>query len=232
MIGIIGAMEIETKALVSMLENKKTELISGIEYHSGKLFGVECVICTCGIGKVFSAISAEAMILKYKPDLIINTGVAGAISSTLNITDIVVSNAVVQHDMDTSPLGDPVGLISGIGKICFEADKNAADKIEGIVKSLGIHCERGVVASGDQFIAGKEAKERIKSLFPDVSCCEMEGGAIGHCAYVNNTPFAVVRAISDKADGTGNMDYMEFCSIAAENSVRVVCEFVKSYLDK
>ncbi len=229
MIGIIGAMTVETAAIVDMLENKKTEIISGREYHSGKLFGRDAVVCTCGIGKVFAAICAEAMILNYRPDILINTGVAGALSDTLSVTDVVVSSAVVQHDMDTSPIGDPVGLISGINKIYFEADAAAADKIESIVRGLGIRAERGVVASGDQFIAGKEAKDKIKSLFPDAACCEMEGGAIGHCAYVNGVPFVVVRAISDKADGTGNMDYLEFCDVAAKNSIKVISEFVKSY---
>ncbi len=229
MIGIIGAMATETQALVDMLTDKQTSVISGREYHRGKLFGRECVICTCGIGKVFAAICTQSMILKFAPDIIINTGVAGAVSSTLNVTDIAVSSAVVQHDMDTSPLGDPVGLISGINKIFFEADKDAADKISDIVRSLGIHIEKGVIASGDRFIAGKEAKDRIKSLFPKTVCCEMEGAAIGHCAYVNDTPFVIVRAISDNADGAGNMDYMQFCDIAAQNSVKVICEFVKSY---
>ena len=110
-----------------------------------------------------------------------------------------------------------------------DADKKAADKLEDIVRGLGIHAERGVVTSGDQFIAGKEAKDKIKSLFPDAACCEMEGGAIGHCAYVNGVPFVVVRAISDKADGTGSMDYLEFCDVAAKNSINVISEFVKTY---
>ncbi len=227
MIGIIGAMQIETEALVSMLTDKTTEIISGREYYTGKLHGKEVVICTCGIGKVYAAICAEAMILRYSPSVIINTGVAGALAESLDVTDIVVSDAVVQHDMDTSPLGDPVGLISGINKVYFDADMKAADKLCEIAGSLGINTLRGTVASGDQFISGTEAKNRIKNNFPSAVCCEMEGGAIGHVAYVNDTPFVVLRAISDKADGTGNMDYMQFCGIAAENSVRVMSEFVR-----
>ncbi len=229
MIGIIGAMQAETQALVDMLTDKKTKLISGREYHSGKLFGRDSVICTCGIGKVFAAICTEAMILKYNPDIIINTGVAGSLSNTLNVTDIAISSAVVQHDIDTSAIGDPVGLVSGINKIYFKADSTAADKVEEIVSSLGLHSERGIIASGDQFIAGMEAKERIKSHFPDSICCEMEGAAVGHCAYVNKTPFVIVRAISDNADGRGGMAYLQFCEIAARNSIKVICEFVKTY---
>ena len=227
MIAIIGAMQIETEALSGMLENKTTERISGRDYHIGKLHGKDVVICTCGIGKVFAAICAEAMILNYKPSLLINTGVAGALDSSLDVTDVVVSSSVVQHDMDTSPLGDPVGLISGINRVYFDADKHSADKLAEITEAMGIHTVRGTVASGDQFISGIEAKARILSSFPNAACCEMEGGAIGHVAYVNDTPFVVLRAISDKADGTGNMDYMQFCDIAAKNSVKVVSEFIR-----
>ena len=227
MIGIIGAMQIETEALSAMLEDKHTDIISGREYHTGKLHGKDVVICTCGIGKVYAAICAEAMILRYAPSLVINTGVAGALADTLDVTDIVVSDSVVQHDMDTSPLGDPVGLISGINKVYFDADKDAADRLAEIARRLGINTLRGTVASGDQFISGKEAKEKIKANFPSAACCEMEGGSIGHVCYVNGTPFVVLRAISDKADGTGNMDYMQFCGIAAENSVKVMSEFIK-----
>ena len=227
MIGIIGAMEIETRTICSMLEDERVERISGRDYHVGRLFGREVVVCTCGIGKVFAAICTEAMILNYKVELVINTGVAGALSDKLDVCDVVVSTAVVQHDMDTSPLGDPVGLISGINRVYFDAHAESADKLAGITASRGINTLRGVVASGDQFIAGAGAKERIKESFPDAVCAEMEGGAIGHCAYVNDTPFVVLRAISDKADGTGSMDYMKFCSIAAENSVKVLCEFIR-----
>ena len=229
MIGIIGAMTTETQALIGMLEGKRSDIISGREYCTGKLHGKDVVICTCGIGKVFAAICAEAMILRYAPELIINTGVAGALSDALDVTDVVISTSVVQHDMDTSPLGDPIGLISGINKVYFDADKAAADTLSEITKSLGINAVRGAVASGDQFISGKEAKNRIKANFPDAACCEMEGAAIGHVAYVNDTPFVVVRAISDKADGSGNMDYMEFCDIAAQNSVKVISEFLRRF---
>ena len=227
MIAIIGAMEIETRALCELLEDERIEHISGRDYHVGRLYGQDVVICTCGIGKVFAAICTEAMILRYQPDLVINTGVAGALSDRLDVCDVVISTSVVQHDMDTSPLGDPVGLISGIDRVYFDADKTAADKLALISKELGVNTLQGVVASGDQFIAGAQAKERIKANFPDAACAEMEGGAIGHCAYVNDTPFVVLRAISDKADGTGSMDYMQFCDIAAGNSVRVLCEFIR-----
>ena len=117
MIGIIGAMGVEVLALAELLENKKCEKISGIEYMSGTIYGKDVVLAVCGIGKVFAAICAQTMILKYNPDVIINTGVAGTLSDELSIGDIAIADSVVQHDMDTSPLGDPVGMLSDINII-------------------------------------------------------------------------------------------------------------------
>lgn len=114
MTGIIGAKEIEIEALNAQMENRQTRTVSGIEFTSGTLYGREVVTAVCGIGKVFAAMCAQTMILLYSPDRIVNTGVAGSLSTSLNIGDIVVSDYVVEHDMDTSPLGDPVGMISVI----------------------------------------------------------------------------------------------------------------------
>lgn len=117
MTGIIGAMKIEIEALNAQMENRQTKTVSGIEFTSGTLCGREVVTAVCGIGKVFAAMCAQTMILLYSPDRIINTGVAGSLSMKLNIGDIAVSDFVVEHDMDTSPLGDPVGMISGLSLI-------------------------------------------------------------------------------------------------------------------
>ena len=228
MIAIIGAMQIETEALSEMLEDKHTDIISGREYHVGKLHGKDVVICTCGIGKVFAAICAEAMILNYKPSLLINTGVAGALDSSLDVTDVVVSSSVVQHDMDTSPLGDPKGLISGINKIYFEADTRAVEILRGAASELSLNAFVGTIASGDKFVCASSDKAAIVSEFSAI-CCEMEGASIAHVAYCNSTPFAVVRAISDSADGEATMDYPTFLPIAARNSTNLTLALVKGW---
>ena len=227
-IGIIGAMDNEVRELISMLSGRDTEKVGGIEFNTGSLFGKNIVIARCGIGKVFAAICAQTMILKYSPRLVINTGVGGTLSDKLNIGDIAVAANVVQHDMDTSPLGDPVGLVSGINIVHFPADARAAELISAAADSLGINNARGTIASGDQFIASREKKNYIKDNFGAVAC-EMEGAAIGHVCYVNDIPFAVIRAISDSADDSSHMDYGEFLKIAAERSFRVVTRFVKEY---
>ena len=225
-IGIIAAMDSEMAAIKDSMTDKTTETVSGIDFVRGNLSGKEVVVAKCGIGKVFAAICAQTMILKYAPKLVINTGVGGTLTNKLGIGDIAVACDVVQHDMDTSPLGDPVGLVSGINVVHFPADKTAVELIGKAADSLGINNVKGTIASGDQFIASKEKKAYITENFGAIAC-EMEGAAIGHTCYVNDTPFAVIRAISDSADDSSHMDYGEFLKIVAERSFKVVTSFVK-----
>ncbi|MCQ2413580.1 MAG: 5'-methylthioadenosine/adenosylhomocysteine nucleosidase [Clostridia bacterium] len=229
MIGIIGAMEIEVRTLIETMTDVKEEKISGSTFYKGTLDGKSVVVAQSGIGKVAAAICAESMILRYSPALLINTGVAGSLTSELNVTDVAVADRAVQHDMDTSPLGDPVGLISGINKIYFEAEKKAVDLFLKEGEKLGVKVKAGLIASGDQFIAGAEKKNAILSLFPDAVACEMEGAAIAHVAYLNNTPFVTVRAISDCADGSSPMDYPSFVAKAAKTSFAMTRAFVAAY---
>ncbi len=228
MIGIIGAMGIEVRALADLLEDKNCETISGVEYMWGKIFGKDVVLAVCGIGKVFAAICAQTMILRYNPDVIINTGVAGTLTDALSIGDIAIADSVVQHDMDTSPLGDPVGLLSGINIVKIPADSKTVSKIESCVKETGANYETGTIASGDQFLASNEVKARIVKNFGAIAG-EMEGASIGHVCYVNNKPFCVLRAISDCADGSGAENYMEFLGKAAENAIEIMKRFIKEY---
>lgn len=227
MIGIIGAMEAETNALIAAIEEPKTECISGITYVSGCLCGREVVVATCGIGKVYAAICAQTMILRYAPTLIVNTGVAGTLCEELGIGDVAVATELVQHDMDTSPIGDPVGLVSGINKIYFEADSDSADKFSEILATQGINAVKGRIASGDQFVARAEVKDRIRSQFGAIAC-EMEGAAIAHVAAVNGVPVAVLRTISDSADGDAVSDYPAFVGEAAARSVSVLLAFLSA----
>ena len=227
-IGIIGAMRPEVESIISALDEAECTTVSGIEFYTGRLFDKRVAIAQCGIGKVFAAICAEAMILNFSPRLIVNTGVGGAVSSELRPLDIVIASRLVQHDMDTSPLGDPVGLISGINRIYFDADSRATDILLSSARALGARVSVGTVATGDKFISSYEDKVRLSLLF-SADACEMEGGAIAHCAFVNSVPFAVVRAISDSADGKAEMDYPEFLSSAAELSCKLTLELVKKY---
>ena len=221
MIGIIGAMEIETSAIKAELINPEEQVISGVSFVKGFWQGKEVVVATAGVGKVFAAICAEAMILNYHPQWIVNTGVAGALNKELRILDVVISEEVVQHDMDTSPLGDPVGLLSGINKVQLPTDQTLIAQFQSAARKLGISALTGTVASGDQFVAEQAKKEWILNQFGAV-CCEMEGAAIGQVCYVNEVPFVVLRAISDGAQEEATMDYPAFAAKAAEQSVAIL----------
>ena len=222
MIGIIAAMNVEMESLRSFMTDTTTETISGITFVSGTLEGKQVVTAVCGIGKVFAA-----MCLRYQPECIVNTGVAGTLSDKLTIGSIAVSSAVVQHDMDTSAIGDPVGLISGINKVQLPADPDLCGQLSACATVLGIRTETGVIASGDQFISSSERKDAIVKTFGAIAC-EMEGAAIGQVCFVNRVPFCVLRAISDSADGSSHMDYPTFVGMAAEQSVKLLRTFLKN----
>lgn len=227
-IGIIGAMEPEVEALVCALEDKKSITVSGISFHSGRIGEKRVVVAKCGIGKVFAAICAQTMILNFSPSLIVNTGVGGALAHGITTGDIIIASDLCQHDMDTSAIGDPKGLVSGINMIFFEADKRAGEILLSTAKQLGLNARLGRIASGDKFIASAEDKERIISDF-SADGCEMEGCAIAQTAFVNGTPFAVVRAISDSADGEATMDYPTFLPLAAKNSAALTLALIKAW---
>lgn len=227
-IGIIGAMADEVSELISVMENKSSETVSGITFYTGEIYSKRVAIAKCGIGKVFAALAAEVMILMYSPSLLVNTGVGGALRDGLRPCDVVVADSLVQHDMDTSPIGDPKGLISGINVIYFETDQRARDIILASAENNGITASLGRIATGDRFISSAEDKDRIKSDF-SADACEMEGCAIAQVAYVNSTPIAVIRAISDSADGSSSMDYPTFLPIAVKSSATLTLELIKNY---
>jgi adenosylhomocysteine nucleosidase len=223
--GIICAMQLEMDGLRAQMTDTVSETVSGIEFVRGTLCGAPVVTAVCGVGKVFAALCAQTMILRYAPARLINTGVAGSLSPALTIGNIAIARDVVQHDMDTSPLGDPVGLLSGINIVHIPADPALGEALEASAAACGLTVRRGTIATGDQFISSGEQKSRIRDSF-DAIACEMEGGAIGHVCYVNGTPFAVLRAISDGGDEEASMDYPTFARMAAENSVRVLTDYL------
>ena len=222
-IGVIGAMQMEVDTLKESLSDTTTVTYSGVEFVSGKMNDVEVVAAVSGIGKVFAAICTEAMILKFEVDMIINIGVAGALTRDLGVLDVAVADQVVQHDIDTSPLGDPYGLLSGINEIYLPTNDAMRKLLEDCLKGKGVHYLRGTIASGDQFIASEEKKQWIRQQF-DAIAAEMEGASIGHVCYINKIPFAILRSISDSEGGA--MDYQTFAKRAAILSIEVVLEFI------
>ncbi|MCQ2476661.1 MAG: 5'-methylthioadenosine/adenosylhomocysteine nucleosidase [Clostridia bacterium] len=229
MIGIIGAMKIEVSAINGLMTDKKEKEIAGVTFTEGKLYGKDIVTAVCGIGKVAAAICTQAMIMEYKPECVINTGVGGSLSAKLGICDVVIAESLVQHDMDTTPIGDVPGYISGLDTVDMSADKSVSDRLFASAEMTGkTKVFKGKIASGDQFIADKSKKDFIVSVF-GADVCEMEGAAIAQTCCSNSVPFGVVRAISDCADGSSHMDYTQFLPLAAENAAKIIENFVKSY---
>lgn len=222
-IGIIGAMQVETEGLVAEMTDKKTDTVSGVKFTSGKLCGRDVVVATCGVGKVFAAICAEAMILRFGVTALLNTGVAGGLLAELEVGDVALADKVVQHDMNTTALGDPQGLLSGINVVEIAADQKMLKALCEATAELDYNGAVGTIASGDLFVAKKQTKERIVSQFGAIAC-EMEGASIGHVAFVNGVPFAVLRVISDGGDG---MEFSEFVKVAAERSVKLTKKFLE-----
>ena len=215
MIGIIGAMQIEIEEIMKSMTDIKTEKISNIIYLTGKINAIDCVAAISGVGKVNAAICAQTMILKYNVTAIINTGVAGGLLKELKVGDIAVATSVVQHDMDTSAVGDIKGLISGINLVNIPSDNNIINKIKKLTIKNNIFY--GVIASGDQFINDKTKLNSIKSEFNAIAC-DMESASIGQVCYINNVKFISVRSISDNANNESHVDYEKFKFIAAKNS--------------
>ena len=224
MIGIIGAMDIEIERINSEMTEKKEECISGVCYTLGKIGGTEVVTAICGIGKVFAAICAQTMIIKYNVSAIINTGVAGTLTDKVGVLGTVVATALVQHDMDTTYFGDPRGMISGINVVEFSTDKELSEKVCKNIKGDYI---RGVIASGDAFIADEDKKKDIAQTFNAVAC-EMEGAAIAHVCYMNKVSVCVVRSISDGADGDKALSYEDFREEAAARSANIIINTIKN----
>lgn len=223
-IGVIGAMQMEMDALKESLQDITTASISGVDYVCGKIGEIEIVAAVSGIGKVFAAICTEAMILRFQVEMVINIGVAGTLTKGLGVMDVAVASQVVQHDMDTSAIGDPVGLLSGINQIFLPCDEKMCNLMVDCLKEQKRHYLVGTVATGDQFLHDPEVKAKIHERF-DAIAGEMEGGSIGHVCYMNKIPFLVLRTISD-GDG-GAMDYQTFAEKAAEAAIAVVLDFIR-----
>ena len=222
-IGIIGAMESETAEIKKAINIEKTVKIAGMEFVKGRLGKNTVVLSQCGVGKVFAAVCTQAMIMEFSPDLILNVGVCGAIDDGLKLCDMIIGEKVLQYDMDTTAVGDPPGLISGINKIYFDCDKNFSDACEDILKRKNINYKKGIVATGDKFLNDSLLTDKIRTEFGAISG-DMESGAIGHVCYINDVPFGILRCILDSGDEDSADVYTKTLNYAAHIVFEVVCE--------
>ncbi len=222
-IGIIGAMEVEVEILKNKIANLKIETFAKIDFYVGAIGNKEVVLAKCGIGKVNSAICTQILVNKFNVEAVINTGVAGAIGMGVDVYDVVVSTELLQHDFDTTLVGDKLGVVCGMGVDTFKANESlqkiAIKSAKGVLTNSSVHS--GIIATGDQFIGDRSKKNFIRDTF-NAMCCEMEGGAIAQVCHLNQLPFVVIRAISDNADDNADVAYPEFVEIAAKDSSRIV----------
>ncbi len=223
MIGIIGAMEEEVAILKEAMDIEETAEYASMQFCKGVLCGKKAVIVKSGIGKVNAAICAQLLVDKFHVDTLINTGIAGSLDASIDIGDIVISTDLVEHDMDASIFGDPVGQIPRMDTFSFPADEQLVAKAVAANKAVNpdIQTFTGRIVSGDQFVSSSEVKEKLVNLF-QAKCTEMEGAAIAHAAYLNKVSCVIIRAISDKADNSVTMDYPTFEKKAIEHSVKLV----------
>ena len=227
-IGIIGAMLEEVREIHEAMVVEETLNMARMEFKLGKIGDVEVVCVMSGIAKVNAAVCAQILIDKFNVTHIINTGIAGSLNNDLNIGDFVVSKEVLEHDIDCTALGYDYGVIPQINQLCFEADQELADKIVEAIKETSneVNVIKGRVSSGEQFVSDAETKDWIKKTY-NADCVEMEGGAIAQVAWLNQIPFVIVRAISDKADGSAIMDYVKFEDEASRRSARMMIDVIK-----
>ena len=217
-LGVIGAMSIEVEKLKSLMQKLQVSERAGMEFYEGTLEGLPCVVVQCGVGKVNAAMCVQILCDCYGVTHIVNTGVAGSLCAELDIGDFVISKEAIYHDFDCSVINPnyTVGQVPGLSVRSFPADDMLINlALQAAEKIHSGHCKTGTVASGDQFVCDKAYKEKIIAN-TGALCTEMEGAAIAHAAWRNGIPFVVIRAISDKADDSAQMDYPTFEKIAAE----------------
>lgn len=227
-IGIIGAMQVEVDLLIDQLHDARVTTAADLTFYEGTIANVPVAITRCGVGKVNAALTTQALIDRFAPARIINTGVAGALDADLEVGDLVVATDAIQHDMDVTGLGYAPGVVPEMiarltGVLSFEADEQLAETIMRAAHEVAptVTAVRGRIASGDLFVCTKDARERIISLF-GAGCCEMEGAAIAQVCWRNHTPFVIVRTISDKADDTSKTEYRMTEQAMAEHCAAIV----------
>ncbi len=228
-IGIIGAMETEVSALKEEMKVNQVVTKAGMNFYEGTLHGKPVVVVQCGIGKVNAAMCVQILADLFRVTHVLNTGVAGSLNADLDIGDILVSEKAIQHDVNVTALGYQIGKIPGFESREFAADTVMGDAVMQACRQVNpdVNIVKGCVVSGDQFISDSKVKEHLINEFHG-DCAEMEGASIAQAAMLNGIPFVVVRAISDKADGSAEMDYPTFEDQAAAHCAKMVSEFVRT----
>lgn len=230
-LGIIGAMDLEVETILGRMENKKNYVHAGSSFYEGTLENIPAVVVRCGVGKVNASVCAQILCSCFGVTHLVNTGIAGSLCADLDIGDLVVSQDVIHHDFDCCAVGYHRGQVPGMDVQAFPADETLMGLAFASAEQANPgHTRIGRVASGDQFICNQALKDSIIENTQAI-CTEMEGAAIGQVAYRNRIPFVILRAISDKADHSAEMDYPSFEKIAAHRCADVTCILARRLLE-
>lgn len=225
-IGILGAMDEEVALLKSSLENCETITWKHLTFYCGTLHGLDIVLVKCGIGKVAAALATTALIERFEPDAVVNTGSAGGFDVSLSIGDIVIATHVIHHDVDLTHFGYALGQPAGMPE-SFDCDKRLINAAQNAVSGVtGVTAKQGLICTGDAFIGSDEAVAALKATFPSMSAVEMEGAAIGQVCFMLSVPFVVIRSLSDIAGKTSTVSFKAYLEKAARNSAQLVMGMV------
>lgn len=231
-VALIGAMDQEVELLKNTLENPETHVVAGYPFFSGQLDGAEVVLLKSGIGKVNAAIGTTLLLQQFAPDCVINTGSAGGFDAALDVGDVVISDEVRHHDVDVTVFGYEPGQVPGL-PAAFTADPLLARMAEECIAQMPhVHTVRGLIATGDSFMSCPERVARTRLLFPSMKAVEMEAAAIAQACHQFDTPFIIIRALSDIAGKESNLSFEQFLETAAKHSAEMVIAIVRRIAEK
>jgi len=226
-VAIIGAMEEEVALLRNQIQNLKTEVHGGFEYYLGQISDIEVILLRSGIGKVNAAIGTALLIKLYEPNYVINTGSAGGFHTDLEVGDIVISQSVCHHDVDVTPFGYARGQVPGHPE-CYLADTNLIDIAKSSIDALQeVTHMHGLIATGDRFMHLPEDVATTREYFPDMIACEMEAAAVAQTCHAFETPFVIIRSLSDIAGKENAVTFEQYLDKAATHSARLILEMLK-----
>jgi len=222
----MGAMPEEIEPIISKLENLKETKYAANTYYEGSYKGQDVVVAYSKIGKVFATLTATSLLEKFGCDLLLFSGVAGAISPDLNIGDLIIADGLCQHDLDITAFGHPYGYVPE-GEVCIPTDVTLRNVAKEVASEKGLKLVEGVIATGDQFVANPERKDWIGETFK-AHALEMEGASVAVVCSSLDVPFFILRAISDSADMDASFNFDEFL----ESSAKISADFILSMVEK
>lgn len=222
-VGVIGAMSCELRRITSIMRRKREKTVAGASFVTGYIGNLKIVVGISGVGKAFAAACTQQMISTFRPRCIVNVGVAGSLNPEICVMDVVVSTGFVQWDIDTSAVGDPCGMVSGINKVLFDCDEGLREKLKTVIGRLDIKLKEGMVASGDCFVASDEKKEEIAQKF-NASVADMECASIGQICYINRVPYASIKFVSDNCKSGEQELYEDYLKYEYQNTIEKIAK--------